>query len=531
MAKATNYTIRNTQGDFNFTINVGTASGPNEISQTADLTFYGYGKTGWGQEVDRNFYRLLENFACDEITLGVPKQQSDFDPGSFAGQGINNPTRGQTWFNLTSNELYICTNGGTNTWKHVVSETYADAKYLSIAAASGTGANAFVKLDGSNTPMTGNLILNGDPTLAAQAATKQYVDTEIATGISGLGTTYLAKAGDFATGGLAITGSAISGFTFANQSAIQFLVGSPTGNAGVEMGNSNGSVTTPVIDFHSSGNNIDYDSRIIANGGSPSIGQGTLQLVGNIVSDGRVPTLANQFVTKSWTESSISTSVNALSASVAATYLARSGGTMTGTLTLAGNPASALQAAPKQYVDLFLPKSGGSMSGYLTLNADPVSPLHAATKQYVDSKTTPSGQRIGWGDMVDVALAPLNVWKDVIPSGFINVVTPAGATFVSGMFGLFVEHKNHATVVNWRVLWNGAEVSQGASEGTGSNSFGFSIPLPFVVGGLTGSTVYQVRLQAYVRSATGTCWTNRGQITTTPTFGNIPVSQFVMSFS
>ncbi len=33
---------------------------------------------------------------------------------------------------------------------------------------------------------------------------------------------------------------------------------------------------TPFIDFHSSGNNIDYDARIIASGGSGSVGTGTL---------------------------------------------------------------------------------------------------------------------------------------------------------------------------------------------------------------------------------------------------------------
>ena len=32
-----------------------------------------------------------------------------------------------------------------------------------------------------------------------------------------------------------------------------------------------------------------------------------------------------------------------------------------------------------------LPKSGGTLTGYLTLNADPSNNLHAATKQYVDN--------------------------------------------------------------------------------------------------------------------------------------------------
>jgi hypothetical protein len=38
-------------------------------------------------------------------------------------------------------------------------------------------------------------------------------------------------------------------------------------NAGLEVG-SLSAVSTQIIDFHTSGNNIDYDSRIVAYGGS-----------------------------------------------------------------------------------------------------------------------------------------------------------------------------------------------------------------------------------------------------------------------
>lgn len=68
------------------------------------------------------------------------------------------------------------------------------------------------------------------------------------------------------------------------------------------------------------------------------------------------------------------------------------GGTLTGPLILAANPATALGAATKQYVDAvstslgnYLPLAGGTLTGALTLNADPVANLQAATKQYVDA--------------------------------------------------------------------------------------------------------------------------------------------------
>jgi len=62
------------------------------------------------------------------------------------------------------------------------------------------------------------------------------------------------------------------------------------------------------------------------------------------------------------------------------------GGTMTGALILAADPAAALGAATKQYADLRVLRSGDTMTGALILNADPSAALGAATKQYADGK-------------------------------------------------------------------------------------------------------------------------------------------------
>jgi hypothetical protein len=52
----------------------------------------------------------------------------------------------------------------------------------------------------------------------------------------------------------------------------------PAQNAGIELGSTT-TANTPFVDFHSSGNNIDFDSRIIASGGTASTGAGTLTLI------------------------------------------------------------------------------------------------------------------------------------------------------------------------------------------------------------------------------------------------------------
>lgn len=70
--------------------------------------------------------------------------------------------------------------------------------------------------------------------------------------------------------------------------------------------------------------------------------------------------------------------------------LAKTGGTMTGALTLSGAPTSALHAATKAYVDSIdlssrVAKAGDTMTGALTLSGAPTNALHAATKAYVDA--------------------------------------------------------------------------------------------------------------------------------------------------
>ncbi len=76
---------------------------------------------------------------------------------------------------------------------------------------------------------------------------------------------------------------------------------------------------------------------------------------------------------------------------LASTALLRTGDTMTGALSLAGDPTLPLNAVTKRYVDTqvggLLPLGGGAMTGALTLSGNPTAPLHASTKQYVDAQT------------------------------------------------------------------------------------------------------------------------------------------------
>ena len=57
---------------------------------------------------------------------------------------------------------------------------------------------------------------------------------------------------------------------------------SPNDNAGIELGSRSAS-NTPFIDLHSSGNDIDWDVRLIASGGTGSVGNGTLDVSAGVI--------------------------------------------------------------------------------------------------------------------------------------------------------------------------------------------------------------------------------------------------------
>jgi hypothetical protein len=63
-----------------------------------------------------------------------------------------------------------------------------------------------------------------------------------------------------------------------NNHGLKLVLKGGTGqSAGIELGNTDGTATTPYIDFHSSGSDTDFDSRIIASGNRAS-GNETLKL-------------------------------------------------------------------------------------------------------------------------------------------------------------------------------------------------------------------------------------------------------------
>lgn len=148
-------------------------------------------------------------------------------------------------------------------------------------------------------------LIGGDPTTADGG----FIVTGVAvsTAIEALGLYGLQVTGSATKAAVAIVGAKKSGTTFGalastekvfgvwnnNTELVQvfgdgsvkttahLLVGPAfAGNAGIELGRQDGTASTPYVDFHSGATAADYDSRLIASGGSGASGGGTLAFVG-----------------------------------------------------------------------------------------------------------------------------------------------------------------------------------------------------------------------------------------------------------
>ncbi len=108
--------------------------------------------------------------------------------------------------------------------------------YVTTAVAAATDSSKVAK---NGDTMTGLLVLSADPSAALGAATKQYVDTGLATKQASLGYTPVNKAGDTAVGSLALSAQKTFGLgTYTNAEETTLTGGLVAGDAGKTWFNS-----------------------------------------------------------------------------------------------------------------------------------------------------------------------------------------------------------------------------------------------------------------------------------------------------
>jgi len=120
---------------------------------------------------------------------------------------------------------------------------------------------------------------------------------------------------------------------------------------------------------------------LLANGSTPMTGDLDMGGFSIVNLNLTPPTNPDDVATKGYVDSEIA----ALDSSDIANISTVAGATVTVALNQIGTDISSLVAAD------YLEKAGGTMTGTLVLNADPVGPLEAATKQYVDNNFIATG--------------------------------------------------------------------------------------------------------------------------------------------
>ena len=309
--------------------------------------------------------------------------------------------------NLDGSQLLVTPTGSPTT------EKLADFAAGTLPRAGGT--------------MTGALTLAASPTASLQAATKGYVDSQVAT--------VLPKSGGTLTGPLTLPNNPTASFQAATKNYVDTETASLLPRIGGTLSGALMLAADPTAALQAATKEY-VDTRVFRSGDTLA---GPLILAGN-------PTSSLQAATKGYTDTQVATALpltggtltGALSLAADPTSAAQAatkhyvdtqvatavplcGGTLSGPLALSANPTAALQAAPKQYVDgqvaTALPLSGGALTGALTLAAAPSNPLNAATKQYVDSSP---GSLTG---VINVKSAPYNAR--------LNGVTDDTAAFIA----------------------------------------------------------------------------------------------------
>lgn len=208
-------------------------------------------------------------------------------------------------------------------------------KYVDNAVTTAVPAGKFIETTGGT--MRGELVLSGKPTQDNGAANKKYVDDAIA-GAAPAGD-YMLKTGDTMTGNLNMSDNQITNVN--TMTAANIIVkGTSDASASIKV---TGDASRTELDLNGTSNNpvvlkgVDTpaDNNDAAN---KQYVDAVNTKVANL--EGEVTDVKN-------------TVANITSGSTELPYLPIAGGTLTGALTLSGDPTADLQAATKAYVDLF----------------------------------------------------------------------------------------------------------------------------------------------------------------------------------
>ena len=224
----------------------------------------------------------------------------------------------------------------------------ATEEYVNTTVTTAVPAGKFVETTGGT--MTGELVLSGKPTQDNGAANKKYVDDAI-TGAAPAGD-YMLKTGDTMTGNLNMSDNQITNVN--TMTATNIIVkGTSDAAATIKV---TGDASKSELDLNDASNNPvvlkGVDTPVNNN---DAANKQYVDAVDTKVTnlEGEVTGVKNTVTNLEGEVTGVKNTVtNITSGTTELPYLPINGGTLTGTLTLSGNPTADLQAATKAYVDL-----------------------------------------------------------------------------------------------------------------------------------------------------------------------------------
>ena len=210
----------------------------------------------------------------------------------------------------------------------------ATEEYVNNTVTTAVPAGKFVETTGGT--MTGELVLSGKPTQDNGAANKKYVDDAI-TGTAPAGD-YMLKSGDTMTGNLNMSNNQI---TNVNTITATNIIVKGTGDATASI-KVTGDTSRSELDLNDASNN----PVVLKGVDNPADNNDAANKQYVDAVDTKVTNLESEVTGVK------NTVANITSGSTELPYLPIAGGTLTGALTLSGEPTADLQAATKAYVDL-----------------------------------------------------------------------------------------------------------------------------------------------------------------------------------
>ena len=296
--------------------------------------------TGSLHAAPKQYVDSVLNTHATDASLHLTSTQNTFLDGISISSAEANYLSGVTSSVQTQIDSKLTLTGGTMTGTLVLAADPSAA--LQPATKQYTDAADALKVAKAGDTMTGALVLSGDPTADMHASTKKYVDDKDATQATYIDTQdalKVAKAGDTMTGLLTLSADPTGNMHAATKQYVDSTSSTHANDASLHM---------------TSGQNAFIDAITVS---------------------------ATEVNLLSGVSSNVQTQIDS--------KLTLTGGTMTGAISLAADPASAMQPATKQYTDaadaLKVAKAGDTMTGALTLSGDPTLTNHAANKGYVDT--------------------------------------------------------------------------------------------------------------------------------------------------